>query len=145
MTQTQTQKEWLESFGHFNVKPVRVTITVEAEPRKDRKNPRPAKTITCDGCEYQSNHFGGETRIMLLTGEYKALTKRKCFTREDTPQEWFVYGYATPELAAERPTQEPFGPSVIVGAWTPTDQKIDHYEVMNGKPYKRLKMQVQYL
>lgn len=142
MPQTQTQKEWLESFGHFNVKPIRVTITVGVEPRKDRKNPRPAKTLTCEGCSYQSEHFAGETRLMLLSGEYKALTKRKCFTREDSEHEWFVAGYAMPELAAERPEQNPFGPSIIVSAWNHTDQKIDHYE---EKPYKRLKMQVEYL
>lgn len=126
---TKTQMQWLASFGHTNIKPIKVKIQVTTK-----------KTVVCDGAEYQSKHFDGK-RLMLLTGEYKAITNRKCFTRDDSDNEWFVAGYATPELALERPEQNPFGPSIIVSAWD-VGGKIDQYE---NKEYKRLPMEVEYI
>lgn len=126
-------KEWLEKWGHTYVKPIRVTIEIKPNKKKP-------KTIVCEGAEFFSKIFE-DTRLMLLTGDYDLITNRKCFTRDDHEKEWFVAGYATPELAQKQPDANPFGPSVMVCAYF-GDNKIDQYE---KKPYTRLPMKVEYL
>lgn len=136
MTKTRTLKEWLESFGHFNVKPVRITITAGKI------------THTYEGAEYQSKHFAGDTRMLLVTpdGDLPGRNRENygeghAYQRDGCQNEWFVAGYATKLLAEKDPVNNPFGATVVFSEWKHAE-KIDQYE---ARPYKRLKMQVQYL